>query len=133
MPGRLSPTIDYLDNRFVGSASRSSTAEEEIYNKANNREEEDKEAPEDLIQSRASRLENLEKSNDIKNQDNQPDYSTSTAVFPSIAMTGRGERLLGQDEREEGELNEEAEGSVEHVCGREQIFREIRLELAGLV
>lgn len=135
--------VEHLNDGLVGSAAGSSATEEEVDNEADNWEEEDEEAPKNLIQGRASRLENLDcrksvsvsavtatdlkgefrmrkklhtESNDIKNQDNETNYSTSTAVFPGVAVTSCSECLFGHDEREEGELDEEGEGVVEHDC-----------------
>ena len=52
----------------------------------------------------------------IENEDNEPDDSTTAAVFPGIAVGGCCDRLLGHGEREEAELKDGIEGELKHCC-----------------
>jgi len=60
--------------------------EQVVDDQASNREEEDKQAPENLVNRWAVGLQYLHEDNDIQDKDNEPDYSTSSTKLPSIAM-----------------------------------------------
>jgi len=60
--------------------------EEIIDDQANDREEEDEKAPEEFIDRWAGRFDNLNEDDDIENQNNKADNTTTGAVAPGIRL-----------------------------------------------
>jgi len=54
----------------------------------------------------------LTSNDNIQNQNNESDYTTTATVFPCIAMSSGRDGLLGESEGEQGKLQEESEGGL---------------------
>jgi hypothetical protein len=103
---------------------RSPVREKPVDNQSSNGEDEDTNAPKQLVQRRAVGFENLNyrkqtlvsiapdnldkairtPDHDIKNQHNESKHTTTGTKLPRIAVGGRSECLLGCDEGDEGEV-----------------------------
>jgi len=101
--------INNLSNSLISARTRGPISNQVVENEANNREEEDEQAPKQLIDWRATRFEDLEDSNDIQNQHDEAKNSTATAPFPGIAL-GLDGLVCGNEGEEEGLHEEGAEG-----------------------
>jgi hypothetical protein len=84
----------------VGLAVR----EEVVDDHADDGEEEDDESPDDLVRDGAVRLEDLDPSNDVKDQDNETNDAATGACLPGLRRLNRHGRCL--DEEEHGKLKE---------------------------
>jgi len=70
---------------------------------------------ESVYAHRTSVLRILTSNDDIKNQDNQTDDTTSAAIFPGILLDGDIAGWSTESKGEEGELEEEADDVGQHV------------------
>lgn len=117
---------------------RRAVREKVVEDQSKDREQEDDDTPQNLVERRTVRLDDfhythiplashplfsgilwrqLTKDNDIQNQNNESDYTATCAISPAISMALSSDRLRHRDS-EEAELDEEVEESVGlHVCG----------------
>jgi len=95
---------------------RSPVAKKPVDDHANDGEEEDDEAPEDLASNVTVGLQYFDENDDVENENDEPEDTTTGAVTPGVAVTCNVDGLLGHDEvGEEGD--EEGEDLVENHDG----------------
>jgi len=68
----------------------SSVREKEIQDQATDWEDEYNNTPEHLVQCWAVGLQDLQEDDDVKDENDEADDSTTGAVFPRVSVAGRG-------------------------------------------
>lgn len=84
--------------------------EEEVDDEADDGEDEDTQAPEQLVDGRAVGLQDLDEDDDVQNQDNEANDATTGAILPAIVDAAGGDLLCdggGKGEGGQAELEEE--------------------------
>ena len=116
-----SPVVIGLDvgDWLVGVVSLA-VGEEVIDEHADNGEKEDNKSPEDLVGDGAVRLEDLNPSNDVENQDDESNDTATGTCLPWLRAHSRDRSCLGK--HEEGELKESCNDEVEHIGGVLEVY-----------
>lgn len=73
-----------------------SVGEQPVDNQAENWKDEDDNTPDQLGWNRATGLENFHKDNQIQNQDNETNNTTTSAIFPGVSVVGNDDHLLSR-------------------------------------
>jgi len=93
---------------------RSTVGEEPVDDHASDGEEEDEQAPKDLVHHISVRLKDLNPDNDIENQDNETN-DTATDTVAHGAVVALSCKWCGEGGSEEHELEEGLDEEVEHL------------------
>lgn len=114
------PERSHLGEGLVGSAAVvvGTVGEEEVDDETDDGEDEDAEAPEQLVDGRAVGLEDLDEYYNVEDQDDEADDATTGAVLPAVVDGAGGDLLChggGEGEGSQAELEEERVDVLIHV------------------